>query len=96
MTLEEVEALPGEYLLPKDVAKVLDCDQYSISLQAQDAPEKLGFPVVITGRRVRIPKAAFLHFMRFGRPQMEPPAEWIDKCRQAVMGFFTQSDEGQL
>ena len=36
--------------------------------QAQNDPDKLGFPVVVAGTRVRIPKEGFLYFCRFGRP----------------------------
>lgn len=30
-------------------------------------PNKLGFPVIVTGTRVRIPKYGFIHFCKYGR-----------------------------
>lgn len=63
-TLQEVEAYIGEFLTPKDVAKVLGCDTQTIRVQANRCPERLGFPVSIIGTRVKIPKQAFLRFMR--------------------------------
>ena len=85
MTLQEIEEIPREYLIPREVASVLDMDQYTINVAAQSAPEKLGFPVVVTGSRVRSPKEAFLYFRRYGRPQAEPPAKWVERCRQAAL-----------
>ena len=63
-TLREVEAYAEEFLTPKDVAKVLGCDAQTIRVQANRCPERLGFPVSIIGTRVKIPKQAFLRFMR--------------------------------
>ena len=63
-TLREVEAYTEEFLTPKDVAKVLGCDAQTIRVQANRCPERLGFPVSIIGTRVKIPKEAFLRFMR--------------------------------
>lgn len=64
LTLEDVEKIPREYLVPREAASVLGCAPYYINLVAAKTPEKLGFPVFMVGRRVKIPKAAFLRFMR--------------------------------
>ena len=64
LTLDEIEALPTEVLTPAQAASVLHLDQDTIRGQARDCPELLGFPVIIAGNRVKIPKAAFLNFMR--------------------------------
>ena len=67
MTLEEIKASEKEILTPSDVAPVLACDPYKITLQAkQDAAEgtrSLGFNVSVIGTRVKIPRRAFLAFM---------------------------------
>lgn len=63
-TLTELEALPGEILRCKHVAKILCADVATIHEQALTAPETLGFPVICMGREVRIPKQPFLKFMR--------------------------------
>ena len=93
MTLQQIEQLPGEYLLPKHVAAVLDCEPYSINCAAQDDPDRLGFPVIITGNRVRIPKAGFLYFMKYGKPPLQPPDIWIDRAREAVLDRLKERGE---
>lgn len=59
-TLKEIEALPGEILIPKNIYRYLGVGQYSINCQARYAPEKLGFPVSVVGSRVKIPKSGFI------------------------------------
>jgi hypothetical protein len=92
MTLSDIEKIPRDYLNPEDVAEVLDMKPYSINLQAKDNQEKLGFPVIVTGTRVRIPKEGFLYFMRHGRPQAEPPAAWIERLRKEALEVIQQKE----
>ena len=66
MTLKEIERSEKEFLLAADVAPVLGLDPQCLRSQAQDDPVKLGFPVTVTGSRVRIPRLGFLHFMKYG------------------------------
>lgn len=66
MTLDEIAALPVEVLTPAQIAPVLHLDQDTIRGQARTCPARLGFPVIVAGSRVKIPKAAFLAFMREG------------------------------
>ena len=61
-TLQEIRECDTDFLVPEDIASVLQCDQYSINLQAQADPTKLGFPVIVMGRRVRIPRIGFIRF----------------------------------
>ena len=63
-TLAEIEALPTEVLTCKSVARVLQADPGTIHAQAVERPELLGFPVIVAGTRVKIPKQPFLKFMR--------------------------------
>ena len=63
-TLEELEAYPGAVLTCAQVAPVLQANPYTIHLTARQRPELLGFPVIVLGNRVKIPKAAFLRYMR--------------------------------
>lgn len=63
MTLDEIAALPVEVLTPAQIAPVLHLDQDTIRGQARECPELLGFPVVVAGNRVKIPKRPFLMFM---------------------------------
>lgn len=67
-TLEEIEACQKTMLVPTDVAGYLGCEAYSINRAAKDAPGLLGFPVMVAGTRVRIPKEGFLRWAR-GLPQ---------------------------
>ena len=67
MTLKDIEELPKELLLMEDVAPFLEANPQSLRDQAQHDPNKLGFPVIVIGARVKTPKAAFVHFMKYGR-----------------------------
>lgn len=63
MTLDDVRAIEREYLLPREVAEVLGTDGQSIRVTARQAPERLGFPTICVGHRVKIPKRAFIDYM---------------------------------
>lgn len=63
-TLEEIEACGKTMLVPTDVAGYLGCEPYSINLQAKADPASLGFPVILMGNRVRIPREGFVRFCR--------------------------------
>ncbi len=62
MTLEEIMASDKLMLVPTDIAKIVGCSAYNISLQAQKEPEKLGFNVCVVGTRTRIPRLPFIEF----------------------------------
>lgn len=66
MTLDDIESMDKQMLLATDIAPLLGCNAHCIRVQAQYHPEKLGFPVVVQGTRVRIPKCGFLRYMRHG------------------------------
>lgn len=63
MTLEEIKASDKTMLTPVDVSKVLGCAPYSINQQVKADASKLGFPVMMCGRRVKIPRLAFIAFI---------------------------------
>lgn len=50
-------------LTPRDVAGLLGMNHYNVSLIARDCPERLGFPVLRSGNRTKIPRKAFLRFL---------------------------------
>lgn len=60
MTIESVRLLKCDFLTAKDIASILQCDPQSIRTQARRNPKALGFPVIVTGRRIRIPRKPFL------------------------------------
>ena len=63
MTLRDIAELDKEVLTCKDVAPILGYGEYQIHQQAKERPELLGFPVIVIGNRVKIPKGAFIAFM---------------------------------
>jgi hypothetical protein len=63
-TLKDIEAIPKDFLTPADVAGYLGCNPNSIRVQAHQDKSQLGFPVIVAGTRIKIPKTAFIHFMR--------------------------------
>lgn len=60
--IDELKALDKPVLVPKDIAPLLGCTPYGITLQAREEPEKLGFPVCVIGTRTKIPKDAFIRW----------------------------------
>ncbi|WP_418427944.1 hypothetical protein [Anaerotruncus massiliensis (ex Liu et al. 2021)] len=68
MTLDQIEALDKDMLVPADIYEYLDTDPNTLRWQARNEPEKLGFPVIVTKSRIKIPKDGFVFFCRYGRP----------------------------
>lgn len=66
MTLKDIEARTDNFLSAEDVAAIMEAAPQTIRNQAQDDPRKLGFPVVVIGTRVRIPRLPFVRFMKYG------------------------------
>lgn len=66
MTLSEIKKSEKDFLVPADIAEVLGANPYSISKQARDCPEKLGFPVCRVGTRTKIPRIPFIRFVEGG------------------------------
>lgn len=62
-TLEDIEAIQRDYLLASEIAPYLNLGPQSIRYQAQEEPQKLGFPVIVCGNHVKIPKQPFINFM---------------------------------
>ena len=68
MTLEQIRTSGKEVLTCRDVSEVLGADPGTLHQQAMDCPERLGFPVIVVSRRVKIPRLAFIRFMEGGHP----------------------------
>ncbi len=64
MTIKDIELMDVITLTPAQVASVLNSDPQQIRATAKQRPELLGFPVIIVGNRVKIPREPFLKFMR--------------------------------
>ena len=77
MTLAEIYAMDKEWLLPREVAAVLHTTDHSVRVCARQRPDLLGFPTVIMGTRVKIPRIPFLKFMGY-EPGKENDNEQAD------------------
>lgn len=64
LTLDQIAEMDSEVLTPAQVASILHLDQDTIRGQAREAPWLLGFPVIVAGNIVKVPRLAFLRFMR--------------------------------
>ena len=77
-SIEELEAgtQGKDFLVPTDIAGILKCDPYLISLMARDENErkKLGFPVTVMKSRTKIPKLPFINYVK-GIPNQEEKNE---------------------
>ena len=62
--LEDIADNGKETLSLNEVAPVLGVCAQTLRTAAHNAPEKLGFPVVVANRRVVVPKQAFISFMK--------------------------------
>ena len=71
--LTDIERIPKDLLTIDDIAEYLGSDPQDIRNQAHLDPVKLGFPVVVAGKRVKIPKDGFVHCMRYGWSVMAQP-----------------------
>lgn len=63
MTIPEIVALEREFLIPTEIAGIVGMNAQTIRVAARQRPELLGFPVVVTGTRTRIPRVPFLRFL---------------------------------
>lgn len=67
MTLEELKNDPREFVNSADIAKIVRVDPYALTLTARENPEKLGFPCMVVGKRVRFPRRAFIKWVEGDR-----------------------------
>ena len=52
-----------EFFTPQEVSFVLGTDPQTIRVCARQRPDLLGFPVILVGNRVKIPRIPFLRCM---------------------------------
>ena len=62
-TLATLKRLACPTIDPEVAASVLGCNPNSLRQAAHQRPELLGFPVIVMGRRVRIPRLPFIQFL---------------------------------
>lgn len=63
MTLLELAQSNKEMLTCADISEIIGIGQYNLHRYIIEYPERIGFPVMVTGNRVRIPRLPFLKFM---------------------------------
>ena len=63
MTIDEIRTSTKDMLTPSDVAPILGCHPFAINTQVKNDASKLGFPVCLIGKRVKIPRRAFIAWM---------------------------------
>lgn len=63
MTIIDLIRSDKVYLTPADIAPVLHCDAQSIRVQAKRDDKLLGYPVIIIGNRIKIPRIPFLRYL---------------------------------
>jgi hypothetical protein len=68
LTISDLERMACLTITPAIAASVLNQDPHSIRLQAHCDPKMLGYPVIVTGRRVKIPRIPFIQFIKGGTP----------------------------
>lgn len=63
LTLKDLKKMESAVINADVAAQVLGCDPHYIRLEARLHPEKLGFPVIVMKKRVRIPRMAFVRYL---------------------------------
>lgn len=70
MSLDDLERVEREFLIPSEIAPILGCSAFNINLQAKYDREhgvnSFPFPVILIGSRVKIPRMAFVEVMKHG------------------------------
>ena len=68
MSIAELETMTKETISCNTAAEVIGCNPQLLRIQARECPQALGFPVVVVRKRVKIPRLAFIAFMRGKEP----------------------------
>lgn len=63
MTFEEIKESDKDFIFADDVKDVICVSPNALRKQAHEDPSKLGFPVMVCGTKVRIPRKAFIKFI---------------------------------
>ena len=64
MGLADIESMTKDTINCTTAASVLGCNPQLLRIQARECPQALGFPVIVVGKRVKIPRRAFIAYMR--------------------------------
>ena len=64
MGICELEKMTRETISCEAAADVIGCNPQLLRIQARQCPQALGFPVIVIGNHVKIPRRPFIAFMR--------------------------------
>lgn len=68
MTLEELKRSEKETISAAVAGRILGVDPQLIRVQARQDKDALGFPVILLGRNVRIPRRSFIALVEGSLP----------------------------
>lgn len=60
---ELVSRVDREWFTVTEISGVLNAAPQTLRITARQRPELLGFPVIVSGNRVKVPRIPFLRFM---------------------------------
>lgn len=63
MTLDEMKSSTKLFLVPADIAPILETDPHTIRCTAREKPELIGYPFTFCGCRMKIPRVSFLRWL---------------------------------
>lgn len=63
MTLDEIKSSTKMFLIPADIASILETDPHTIRCTARENPELIGYPFTFCGCRMKIPRVPFLQWL---------------------------------
>ena len=72
-TIDEIRATEKAFLTCAEIAPVIGSDPHAIRIEARKKDSRLGFPVLIIGKRVKIPTVGFINWYE-GRISARPAA----------------------
>lgn len=64
--LADLELMNEDWLTPEQAAPVLNTTQQTLLAAAKTNPSSLGIPVLVLKSRVKVPRLALIHFMKYG------------------------------
>ncbi len=92
LSIADLEKMDCPSITAEVAAAVLDHDPQSIRLQAHCDPKMLGYPVIVTGRRVKIPRIPFINYLR-GVTVVSLDDQTIEKIAEAVAKWVVAMGE---
>ena len=63
MTIEEMKRSNKRFLIPADIAEVLESDPQTIRCTAKETPQLIGYNFTFSGSRMKIPRVPFLRWL---------------------------------